>query len=45
MRETADLIKGSQFELMRGVGHLPMVEDPKGYAKIIGEFLKSCGHV
>lgn len=45
VRETADLIKGSRFELIRGAGHLPCVEDPEAYAKILGGFLKDIGHV
>ena len=32
VRETADLILGSRFHLMRGAGHLPMVEKPAEYA-------------
>ena len=45
VRETAELIKGSRFELMRGVGHLPMVEDPASFARILTTFLKDIGHV
>ena len=45
VRETADLVKGSRFELMRRVGHLPMVEDPKGFADLLTGFLKDIGHV
>lgn len=45
VRETADLVKGSRFELMRGVGHLPMVEDPKGFADLLTGFMKEIGHV
>lgn len=45
VRETAELVKGSRFELMRGVGHLPMAEDPEGYAKLLAGFLKEVGHV
>lgn len=44
VRETAELVKGSRFELMRGVGHLPMVEDPNEYAEILGGFLREIGH-
>lgn len=45
VRETAALIPGSHFELMRGVGHLPCVEDPVGYAAHLTRFLKATGHV
>lgn len=45
VRETAALIKGSRFELIRGVGHLPMVEKPNEFAAILSDFLKSIGHV
>lgn len=45
VRETAELVKGSRFELMRGVGHLPMVEDPEAYARVLSGFLKDVGHV
>ncbi|MGR3571998.1 3-oxoadipate enol-lactonase [Brevirhabdus sp.] len=45
VRETAALIPGSRFELMRGVGHLPCVEDPVGYAAHLTRFLKATGHV
>ena len=45
VRETAELVKGSRFELMRGIGHLPMVENPKGYAELLTGFLKEVGHV
>ncbi len=45
VRETADLVKGSRFYLIRGVGHLPCVEKPEEYAKILTGFLKEIGHV
>lgn len=45
VRETAELIKGHQFHLMRGVGHLPMVEKPDDYATLLVKFLKSIGHI
>lgn len=44
VRETADLIPGSQFHLMRGVGHLPCVEAPEGYAEILTRFMDDTGH-
>lgn len=45
VRETADLVKGSRFELIRGAGHLPCVEKPEAYAQILTQFLKDTGHV
>lgn len=45
VRETADLIKGSRFEIIRGAGHLPCVEKPEEYAAILTSFLKDIGHV
>lgn len=45
VRETADLVKGSRFKLIRGAGHLPCVEKPGEYAEILSAFLKEIGHV
>jgi 3-oxoadipate enol-lactonase len=45
VRETADLIKGSRFHLIRGAGHLPCVENPAEYAATLTAFLKEIGHV
>ncbi len=45
VRETVDLIPGSQFALMRRAGHLPCAEDPAAYAAILNQFLKDTGHV
>ena len=45
VRETAELILGSRFHLMRGAGHLPMVEKPVEYAAVVSEFLASVGQV
>lgn len=45
VRETAELIKGSRFELIRGAGHLPCVEKPEEYARHLNSFLKDIGHV
>ena len=44
VRETTALVKGSRFELIRGAGHLPMVEAPERYAEILASFLKDVGH-
>ena len=45
VRETADLIPGSRFSLIRGGGHLPFVERPQAYADALTTFLKEIGHV
>ncbi len=45
VRETAELIKGSRFALIRGAGHLPMVEKPREYAEVLARFLRDIGHV
>jgi len=45
VRETVGLVPGSRFELMRGVGHIPCVEDPDGYAALLTGFLKEIGHI
>ena len=45
VRETADLVPGSKFELIRKAGHLPCVEQPEQYAEILTKFMKEVGHV
>lgn len=45
VRETADLIKGSRFHLIRGAGHLPCVEKPEDYAEVLTGFLQEIDHV
>ena len=45
VRETAALIKGSRFHLIRGAGHLPCVEKPADYAATLTSFLREIGHV
>ena len=45
VRETADLIRGARFEIIRGAGHVPMVEKPDEYTAMITGFLRSIGHV
>ena len=44
VRETAGLIPGARFQLIRGAGHLPMAEKPGEYAAILGAFLCDIGH-
>ena len=45
VRETADLVRGARFHLIRGAGHLPCVEKPAEYAETLTAFLKEIGHV
>ena len=45
VRETLDLIPGSEFHLIRGAGHLPCVEKPKQFAELLNQFLRSTGHL
>ena len=44
-RATADLIPGARFELIDDAGHLPCVEHPDEYARILVEFMRDHGHV
>ncbi len=43
-RETADLIAGSDFHLIRGGSHLTMLTDPQGFADPLLAFLTRIGH-
>lgn len=45
VRETIDLIPGSQFKVMSKCGHLPCAEDPIVYAEILSNFIRNTGHV
>ncbi|MCE8556837.1 3-oxoadipate enol-lactonase [Ruegeria pomeroyi] len=45
VRETVDLIPGSQFHLIRKAGHLPCVEHPAAYAERLVQFLHDVGHI
>lgn len=44
VRETADLVLGSEFALIRGVGHLPPVEKPGDYARLVADFATRIAH-
>jgi 3-oxoadipate enol-lactonase len=45
IRETVDLIPGSQFHLIRKAGHLPCVEQPIEYAQVLTNFMRNTGHI
>lgn len=45
VRETVDLIPGSQFALMRRAGHLPCVEAPEAYAGLLNNFIMATGQM
>ncbi len=45
VRETADLIPGSRFHLIRAAGHLPMIDAAPACADAITAFLQEIGHV
>lgn len=45
VRETVDLIPGSQFHLIRRAGHLPCVEQPDEYARVLSDFMTATGHL
>ncbi|MDE9449666.1 3-oxoadipate enol-lactonase [Aliiroseovarius sp. Z3] len=45
VRETAGLIPGARFELIRGTGHMPPVEKPDEFANVLGDFLTTIGHL
>lgn len=40
VRETADLVAGSQFKVIRKAGHLPCVEQPAEMSALIAAFMK-----
>jgi len=41
VRSTADLIRGSEFRIIEGAGHLPCIEQPDAVVNLVGAFLKS----
>jgi len=45
VRETVDLIPGSQFQLIRRAGHIPCVEQPGEFAERLTAFLRETGHI
>jgi len=45
VRETVDLIPGSQMKVMPRCGHLPCIEDPIGFAETLTNFMVDTGHI
>jgi 3-oxoadipate enol-lactonase len=45
VRETVNLIPGSQFALLRKTGHLPCIDQPQAYADLLAVFLRDTGHL
>ncbi|CAM4306858.1 3-oxoadipate enol-lactonase [Palleronia rufa] len=45
VRETAALIPGADFALIRRAGHLPFLEQPAAYADALNRFLDRINHV
>lgn len=45
LRETAGLIHGARFEMIRRAGHLPCVDQPEAYATALTTFIKETGHM
>lgn len=45
VRELAELIPGSRFQLIRRAGHLPPVDQPHAFAEALTGFLRDIGHL
>lgn len=45
VRETADLVPGSEFALIRSGGHVPCVDQPGEYAAVLTAFIERTGHL
>jgi 3-oxoadipate enol-lactonase len=41
VRSTADLIAGARFEVIRGAGHIPCVEQPEALTSVLKRFFRS----
>jgi 3-oxoadipate enol-lactonase len=44
VQETAGLVRGAQYQMIRGAGHLPPVDQPKAFADLLSDFLTRIGH-
>lgn len=45
VRATADLIEESGYQMINDAAHLPCVEHPALYARLLGDFMRETGHV
>jgi len=45
VRETLDVIPGSEFHLIRRAGHLPCIDAAPEYAERLSKFLREIGHI
>jgi len=45
VRETVDLIPGSQFTLLRRTGHVPPIDQPETYAERLTHFMQEIAHL
>jgi 3-oxoadipate enol-lactonase len=45
VRHTADLIRGAGFEIIKGAGHIPGIEQPDATARLIDRHLQEAGYV
>lgn len=45
VRSMAELIRGAEFRVIAGSGHIPCVEQPEAVAALILQFLKTAGHL
>lgn len=45
VRETVELIPGSEFQLIRKAGHLPCVDQPERYLEVLIDFIEKTGHL
>ncbi len=44
VRELSGYIKGARFELIRGAGHVPCIDQPDAYAGVLNAFLADIAH-
>lgn len=45
VRETAGLVRGSRFEIIRKSGHVPCLDQPEALAALLTTFLTEIGHI
>ena len=44
VRETAGLITGARFEIVRGAGHVPNIETPEAFAALVARHAAKDAH-